>query len=832
MDRTAVRQDLILHGLVQGVGCRPWVYQQATQRSLSGWVRNTPQGVEVRLEGPGADIDSLVSLLPHMPFPARVECIEKLPQPADGWPPVAAGVFQILESTASDSTHAFQRHLDTHIGTDLATCRRCLSELFNPNDRRWRHPFIHCPQCGPRYTVVSGMPFDRAHTSLASMAVCPQCMREFQSPTHHRFHDQTTCCTACGPRLSLWRHDGTLLADNTSDLDPIAQTLALIQAGHIVAIKGIGGFHLCCNARDADAVARLRQRKQRPSKPLAIMAANLPSLKRWVHMQPQEEAWLTQAGRPIVLLPQTPQAQQELAGIAPGLVALGAMLPYAPVHHLLFHEAAQRPAGTTWMDQVQELLLVMTSANLSGSPLVISHDEAWQQLPALADALLLHDREILHRADDSVLRVRPDGSACWLRRGRGYAPEPLVLGPALHRADVVACGGDLKNTICQIRTTPHGQWEAVVSPHIGNLDGAACRQVYQDQLDRMGNTLSSQTSPRPASPTADRTRVVACDLHPDFFSHRTAANLAHRHDANWIPVQHHHAHVGAVLAEYAAQGHTPGAVMALALDGFGLGTDGRPWGGELLRVHGAECIRLSHLRPLLLPGGEKAAREPWRLAAAVLHDLGRTTEIASRWPDQPQARALQAWLQQQSTQAQPASQNMATTSLGRLFDAAAALLGLTALSDYEGHAAMLLEACASPAWPTEVKPPLVRTDASYAPKGESGIFPWDWRELMQSLMRFAGDTKGRHQAAAHFHATLAQGLAQWVGQACREYGLNTVVLTGGCLANRLLDDRLTELIQAQDLRVWRASQYPCGDGGLSLGQAWVALQSLSPPPVC
>ena len=809
-----MRQDLILHGLVQGVGCRPWVHQQATQRALSGWVRNTPQGVAVRLEGLAADIDSLVSHLPHMPFPARVDRIEMLPKPADDWPPIAAGAFQILESTVSDSLHA----LGTHIGTDLATCPRCLSELFDPQDRRWRHPFIHCPQCGPRYTVVHGLPFDRAHTSMASMAVCQQCSREFQSPTHHRFHDQTTCCPACGPRLSLWRRDRTLLAGEATERDPIAETLALIQAGQIVAIKGIGGFHLCCNARDAHAVARLRQRKQRPSKPLTIMAANLPSLRPWAHIQPHEEAWLTQAGRPIVLLQQTPQAQQQLAAIAPGLTAIGAMLPYAPIHHLLFHEAAQRPAGTDWMHHAQELLLVMTSANVSGSPLVITHDEAWQQLPDLADALLLHDREILHRADDSVLRVRPDGSACWIRRSRGYAPEPLVWGSTPHGVNVIACGGDLKNTICQIRTTPQGQWEAVVSPHIGDLGGAACRQVYQAQLDQLGDTLFNSNAHR----------AVASDLHPDFFSHRSAANLAHRHEADWVPVQHHHAHVGAVLAEYAADGHTPGAVIALALDGFGLSTDGSPWGGELLKVQGAECLRLGHLRPLLQPGGERAAREPWRLAAAVLHDLGRASEIGQRWPDQPQARSLQAWLQQQDTR--PAAQNMATTSLGRLFDAAAALLGLTSLSDHEGHAAMLLEACASPAWTNEVAAPLARIHASPWPKQETGIATWDWRELMHTLISLSGELNNRHQAAAYFHAALAQGLAQWVGQACRDQGLNTVVLTGGCLVNRLLDDRLTELIQAQDLRVWRASQYPCGDGGLSLGQAWVALQSLSPPP--
>lgn len=810
MDRTAVRLDLILHGLVQGVGCRPWLFQQATQRALSGWVRNTPQGVALRLEGPEAAIDSLVSRLSLMPFPARVDRVDSLPLPAPDWPPIEAGIFQILDSVASGSA----ADLGTHIGTDLATCPRCLSELFDPLNRRWRHPFIHCPQCGPRHTVVRALPFDRAHTSLALFEVCRQCEQELHAPSSHRFHDQTNCCPNCGPSLSLWHRDGTLLSDTASGADPIAQTLALLQAGQIVAIKGIGGFHLCCNAHDANAVARLRQRKGRPSKPLAVMAANLASLAPWATIAPQEAAWLTQAARPIVLLRQTTQAQRELPGIAPGLATLGAMLPYAPVQYLLFHEAAQRPAGTAWLDEPQDLLLVMTSANASGSPLVIDNHEAWQQLSPLADALLLHDRDILHRADDSVLRVRPDGSACWIRRGRGYAPEPMLWGPTQHATHVMASGGDLKATLCQVRATPQGQMEALVSPHIGDLDGAACRHVYRDQAHALAQTLMS-----PGATSGAHRQVVACDLHPDFFSHRTAVELAEAHGATLIPVQHHHAHVAAVLAERAAQGHDLGPVIALALDGFGLGTDGQPWGGELLRVDGAECVRLGHLRPLPLPGGEKAAREPWRLAASVLHELGRTDEISLRWPEQAQARALQSWLQQQGHRHTPG-----TSSLGRLFDAAAALLGLATLSDHEAHAAMLLEASATSAWPV----------SGFSPNSivASNLGEWDWRPMMQSLIQASNTEQGRHQAAARFHADLAHGLAQWASQACLKQGLNTVVLTGGCLVNRLLDDLLTELIQTQGLQVWRASQYPCGDGGLSLGQAWVALQTPLPSPAC
>ncbi|MDE2593726.1 MAG: carbamoyltransferase HypF [Burkholderiales bacterium] len=814
LDRTAVRQSLIIRGLVQGVGCRPWVWQQATRLKLSGWVRNTHAGVELVLDGPAADVEAMVQALWHMPSPARVEQVA--PLLADALPPIQTGSFDILPSPVEPDESSLGAAMGTAIGTDLAVCETCLNELFDPSNRRWRHPFIHCPQCGPRYTVVRQLPFDRPHTSLAAFQPCPACQAEVLSPADRRFHDQTNACPHCGPSLSLFLTDGQAIPG-----DPIAQSLSLLQQGQIVAIKGIGGFHLCCDARQPHAVARLRERKHRPSKPLAVMAANVASLRDWAQVSPDEAPWLQKPERPIVLLPQTDRAQAELPGIAPSLAWLGAMLPYAPLHHLLFHQAAGCPSGTDWLNQPQDLLLVMTSGNASGQPLVIDNDAAWQDLAPLADALLLHDRDIVARNDDSVLRVRSDGSACWLRRGRGFAPRGLRLPPPAPGApvSVLASGGDLKATLCLSAPSPHLGQQAWLTPHVGDLDSADTRAAFH----ALSQHWLDQRQARP--------QALACDLHPDFYSHRVAAELAQQYGVPLVTVQHHHAHIAAVLAEHADDPASLDPVIGLALDGYGMGADGHAWGGELLRVHQDQCVRLGHLHPLNLPGGEKAAREPWRMGAAALHAIGRGADIPERFADQASAGMLRAWLASGATTGTAeatGSKQIGTTSLGRLFDAAAGVLRLLSHADQEAHAAMLLESVACRAWPA---PPL--TDGcvlqplpSQAPDPMAEL---DWRPLMRWLSQQPWqDAHEQAHAAAVFHATLAHGLAQWAIETSQTHGIQIVVLSGGCLANRLLDESLTSLIQSAGLTVWRASQYPCGDGALSLGQAWVA-QRRTPP---
>lgn len=810
-----MRQSLIIRGLVQGVGCRPWVWQQATQLKLSGWVRNTHAGVELALDGPAPDVEAMVQALWHMPSPARVEQVA--PLPADDLPPIQAGCFNILPSPIEADDCGMGTVMGTAIGTDLAVCNTCLTELFDPANRRWRHPFIHCPQCGPRYTVVRQLPFDRPHTSLSAFQPCPACQAEVLSPADRRFHDQTNACPHCGPSLSLFRSDGQAIPG-----DPIAQTLTLLQQGQIVAIKGIGGFHLCCDARQPHAVARLRERKHRPSKPLAVMAANVASLRDWAQVSPDEAQWLQKPERPIVLLPQTDRAQAELPGMAPGLAWLGAMLPYAPLHHLLFHQATGTPTGVDWLIQPQALLLVMTSGNASGQPLVIDNSAAWQDLASLADALLLHDRDIVARNDDSVLRVRSDGSACWLRRGRGFAPQGSRLPPPASGAPltVLATGGDLKATLCLSAPSPHQGQQAWLTPHVGDLDSADTRAAFH----ALSQHWLDQRRARP--------QAIACDLHPDFYSHRVAADLAQQYGVALLPVQHHHAHIAAVLAEHADDQSSLDPVIGLALDGYGMGLDGGAWGGELLRVHQDQCVRLGHLHPLDTPGGEKAAREPWRMGAAALHAISHGADIPERFADQASAALLRSWLANSAVTAtgkEATPTQTGTSSLGRLFDAAAGLLRLLSHADHEAHAAMLLESVASRAWPA---PPLsdgwvLHSSSSHEPQALSEL---DWRPLMRWLSQQPWqDAHAQAHAAAVFHSTLAQGLTQWAIQACKTHDIHTVVLSGGCLANRLLDESITSLIQSAGLTVWRASQYPCGDGALSLGQAWVAQRRVLPP---
>lgn len=811
-----MHRRLAVRGQVQGVGFRPWVWQQATALGLIGWVRNTSFGVEIDLHGDATLLDTLQARLWEAPSPARVEQVDVLTATASAEAAPPTKPFEIQASV--NSAHP---HMAT-IGADLGVCARCLSELFNPDNRRWRHAFINCPQCGPRYTVTRSLPFDRGHTSLARFLPCPACDAEYKQGADRRFHHQTNTCPECGPRLWLKRTDGSL-----DEQDPIAAALAMLQEGAILAIKGLGGFHLVCDARQPDAVARLRQRKRRDAKPLAVMMANPASIPPWASMTPHEQRWLQSPERPIVLLTQSERARRDMPGVAPDLAWLGVMLPYTPIHFLLFHEAAGRPAGTDWLTRPQEMVLVVTSGNASGSPLVIDNETAQLELAELADGWLLHDRDILARNDDSVLRVRPDGSACFIRRSRGYAPNPVALPtrPSQHQHEqqlppsVLAMGALLKSTLCITQGD-----RAMVSPHVGDLDSVDTRVVFTRMADIWPGWLRTQPD------------ALACDLHPDFFSTILAAHMAHTRASTatgvqalpLIQVQHHHAHVAAVLAEHAEEKGAHGPVIGLALDGHGLGSDGMVWGGELLFVLEDQCERLGHLWPMVMPGGDAAVREPWRMAASLLHALGRTHEIGTRFASVQQAGLLQQWLSQSDRPATTAGASSVphghaqTTSLGRLFDAAAGLLNVLApytQSRFEAEAAMRLESLASTCWPAEAL-----KDGWHITED----LVLDWRPLMNWL----ADQREAAPAAAVFHATLATALADWAAQACARSGLNTVVLSGGCLANRLLDDTLFSGLIVQGLKVWRPAQYPCGDGGLSLGQAWVARQRLIKQDPC
>ncbi len=783
-----------ISGIVQGVGFRPYVWHLARELGLTGWVRNDAAGVEVLVEGEKGLVEEFNHRLPRQTPPlAKLREIGWQDSPASH----AFSTFEVIVSGAGRAA--------TMIGHDSGVCPDCLAEMFDPDDRRWRYAFINCTHCGPRYTLTRKLPYDRALTSMADFPLCPDCEREYLDPANRRFHAEPTACPLCGPKLMLADTDGNRL----EVADPLVETLRRLRTGDIVAIKGLGGFHLACDARNAEAVRRLRERKNRDEKPFAIMAANLPSIADWVEISAAEGTQLHNQERPIVLLRKKPGADAEFQAVAPGLAWLGVMLPYTPMHWLLFHAAAGQPAGTIWLRQRQDLLLVMTSANPGGEPLVIGNDEAVARLAGIADTLLMHDRDIVVRCDDSVVRCPPGspppgGGKSFLerpgerleqigetqipqfiRRARGFTPRAIRLprsGPP-----VLALGGYLKNTICVTRGD-----EAFLSQHIGGLDNAAACGMLVEVVEHLLAML--QVEPQ----------AIAHDLHPDFFSTHHALELAVRFGVPAIPVQHHHAHIAAVAAEHAS----PDRMLGLALDGVGLGDDGTAWGGELLLVEGASHSRLGHLSHIPLPGGDKAAREPWRMAAAALFKLGRGDEIGQRFAAQPAAKQLLQLLER-GINCPPSS------SLGRWFDAAAGLLGVREVMAYEGQAAMLLEGLAA------------AREGQVAPMPGGFILHADGRlDLLPLLRRLAGETDVAFGAAL-FHTTLAHALAEWTEHAAQVRGINTVALGGGCFLNQVLASILTEQLERRGIAVLAARQAPPNDGGLSLGQAWITMQTLA-----
>lgn len=781
----APRQALRVRGRVQGVGFRPFVYRLATDLGLDGWVRNDGEGVLIALSGEAGRLVRFGERLRgELPPLAHLDGIETLA--AEGLP-IAAG-FHIETSGAGPVT--------TGITPDAAICGECLAELFDPEDRRWRYPFSNCTHCGPRFTITARLPYDRPQTSMARFALCPECRREYENAADRRFHAQPNACPVCGPRLSLADACGAPLPVD----DVIAAAVARLWLGAILAIKGLGGFHLVCNARNAEAVARLRLRKQRDEKPFAVMVANEVSAAQYAQFADGARMLLRSVERPIVLLPKHADCDALLPGVAPGLAEVGLLLPYTPIQYLLFHEAAGRPCGTAWLADAQPLALVMTSANPGGEPLVIDNDEAIERLGAIADGFVLHDRDILVRCDDSVVRPRAassarpagakprsvvtgHGSLVFVRRARGYTPAPIELarnGPA-----VLATGAYLKNTVCLTRGA-----QAFLSPHIGDLDNAASRAALEEAVAQLQRVLEI------------RPQAVAHDLHPDFFSTQLARRLADELGVPAIGVQHHHAHIAALAAEH----RFDAPLLGVALDGVGLGEHDEAWGGELLRVEGAQYRRLGHLRALPLPGGDRAAREPWRMAAAVLHELGREAEIGTRFAQQRGTSAVTELLARDVSCPR-------TTSAGRWFDAAAGLLGVSAVANYEGQAAMRLEALAARHGGVDLLDGLYRI--------EDGVL-----DLLPLVARLADEKDAAHGAAL-FHATLAAALADWVARAARVQRLTTVALGGGCFLNRVLTGQLTALLCARGFAVLTAKQAPPNDGGIALGQAWVAQRRLT-----
>jgi hydrogenase maturation protein HypF len=738
MTAAVERLRIRVEGVVQGVGFRPFVHRLATELGLDGFVRNDERGVVLEVEGDRAAVAALVARLPaEAPPLASVERVEQEALPVCG-----ERGFAIVDSAAAGAADAL-------VSPDVAVCADCLRELFDPADRRHGYPFINCTNCGPRFTIVRGVPYDRPLTTMAGFAMCAACEAEYHDPGDRRFHAQPNACPDCGPRLSA----------------PLADVVAGLREGAIVAVKGIGGFHLACLASDEGAVARLRARKHREEKPFALMAADLRAANQLVSVGPVEAALLRGRDRPIVIAPRRPGAAVARA-VAPSTRELGVMLPYSPLHHLLLAGAGAP--------------LVMTSGNVSDEPIAYRDDDAVERLGAIADLVLLHDRPIQTRTDDSVLRVAR-GRPLPLRRSRGAVPSALALPVAAGR-DVLACGAELKSTFCVARGR-----RAWVGHHIGDLKNAETLVSFEEGVAHFERLFAVAPA------------VVAHDLHPDYLS--TTYALA-REDVEHVAVQHHHAHLVACLAEHGEVGPAVGAIF----DGAGLGTDGTVWGGEILVGDLRGFERCGHLWPVPLPGGDAAAREPWRMACAWrLAAGGDARPLRGVDPDRWRAVARLA----ETGEAAPP-----TTSVGRLFDAVAALCGLRLEVGYEGQAAIELEAAC---------------DAS-----ERGAYPLDSvygvldaRETILAVDRDVSRGVPAGVIATRFHHALADATADDCERLARDRGLEAVVLSGGAFQNRRLLERTADALAHAGLRVLVPERLPPGDGGIAFGQAAVAAATTS-----
>ncbi len=724
-DRTIRRFRLRVRGVVQGVGFRPFAFALAHQMGLSGFVLNDNAGVLIEVEGEGADAFARAVKMDAPPL-ARIDTIETQEIDTNG----LTG-FEIRESVGGKSA--------TRIGADAATCRQCLDELFDPASRFFHYPFVNCTHCGPRLTITKRLPYDRAQTSMAGFAMCPACRADYENPLNRRFHAEPVACPACGPKQS-------------HSVEEMAQA---IRAGKIVALKGIGGFHLLCDAENASAIATLRQRKAREEKPFAVMLRNVDAAQHFVDLTDAETALLENPAHPIVLA----ESRGNLPhSIAPGLKRIGVMLAYAPVHHLLL--AALEEGGKV-------PVLVGTSANPGGEPLVASNEDAQRRLSGIADLIVTHDRDIVVRADDSVMQIVA-GAPAYLRRARGYVPEPVDLGS--DGPSVIALGSDLKNTICVTRGR-----EAFLSQHIGGLDNAEAIRFQRETVAHLCSILDV---------TPD---YAACDMHPDFRSVRFAETL----DLPLIRVQHHVAHIAAVVAEH----HLAGSVTGLALDGHGYGPGGAIWGGERIDLNGADWTHKGGLRPLPLAGGDKAAREPWRMGIGALHQGVREDLARALFASHPMAEKLISLFGL-------GMRVGLTSSMGRLFDAAAAIADVRLVQHYEGQAAMEFEALVT------------------APEALTGGYEVDGGQLdfMPLLVHLAESRLTGAEAANLFHGTLIAGLAEWIEATRSPQDQGRVVLSGGCIMNRVLAEGLVSRLEAQGLVVFLPRAAPANDGGIALGQ--------------
>ena len=759
MERWAI--DIV--GEVQGVGFRPFVHRLATRHRLSGLVANVSGGVHVEVEGPSEDLERFVADLQREgPTPGRIHELS-----CRKMQPLGVSGFAIAASTTEGRGQ-------TQIAPDLATCSACLAELFDPRDRRHRHPFINCTACGPRFTIITAMPYDRERTTMARFPMCSECQAEYEDPLDRRFHNQGNCCPRCGPRLHLLRCDGSPWPCS----DPVAEFARQIEAGAIGAIKGLGGYHLVCAADREDVVLELRRRKQRDEKPFALMVADHEAARALCEINPQERLLLESPSRPIVLLRARPNSRVA-SSVARGSLNLGIMLPYTPLHHLLLRELPGTP-------------VVMTSGNRFDEPMVHRDDEAVARLGGLgglADCFLTHDRPIEVRCDDSVTRFVA-GQELPLRRARGHAPRAIDLPFACPRP-ILAVGGQLKSTFALGRGN-----QAILSQHIGDLDDLQTFNAFAEETARLARLFAFHPA------------VLAHDLHPDYASTRYALKAAAA-GIQLVPVQHHHAHVAACMAEHGLAE----LVLGVAFDGTGYGPDGTVWGGEFLLAGFCGYTRVARLRCVGMPGGEQAVREPWRMALAHLLDAGGPeTLLAEHVPSEP-LRIVRRMLERNLN-------TPMTSSMGRLFDAAASLLGVRQRVSHEGQAAQELEALAATVSACGAYPfDLLETPCEDEPWP---VLEVDARPAIRAILEDVKKGTPRPVIARRFHAAIAECIVAVCLRLRTRYSLDAVVLSGGVFLNGLLVEEARGRLEHAGFRVFTHRLVPPSDAGLSLGQLAVA----------
>ena len=755
------------------MGFRPTVFRYATQRNLSGWVTNTSTGVIIEIEGNEEKIESFIYSLKNYPPPhaqiTRILVTEIQPR--------NESIFQVLPSVV-------EKKVKTRVSPEIATCKDCLKELFNSEDRRYLYPFINCTNCGPRFTIIRNVPYDRENTTMKKFVMCSLCQEEYENPGNRRFHAQPNACPVCGPQVQIVKDfSKTLCKGNKA----VRKTIQLLSKGKIVAIKGLGGFHLACDATNEEAVRTLRRRKYREDKPFALMAKNLEIVEKYCAISPEEEELLSSFRAPIVLLRRREGAFPPIAGnVAPKNKYLGFMLPYTPLHHLLFYNSPLQ-------------VLVMTSGNLSDEPIAYENTEAIKRLSKIADYFLLHDRDIYIRSDDSVARIFPLTREPYIiRRSRGYVPEPIRMPGLKISIPILACGGHSKNTFAIA-----SEDEIVISHHIGDMENIETYNSFTEGIEHFKKLLQIQP------------RGIAHDLHPAYLSTEYAKEVAQRDpQIELFPVQHHHAHIASVMADNGLENQK---IIGVAFDGTGFGSDGNLWGGEFLVADYCKFERVAHLKYIPLPGGEKAIKEPWRITFAYLYATFGERFLSLKIDFVQKVRRSAPWKILKKMIDEGINTPL-TSSMGRFFDAVSSLLSLRDRVNYEGQAAIELEMLLNEN--QRLKPENQRYN--YKIERKNGVYIIDYTDIIKEIVADLNTFLPKESIALRFHHTIVDLIVRLVEKISEDKNIKEVGLSGGVFQNMFLLTNTYKKLREKGFTIYLHNNVPTNDGGLSLGQAVIS----------